>query len=124
MSKIGVFICHCGINIAGTVDVEKVAADIARYPGVAFATTNKYTCSDPGQQLIRDSIKEHGLDGVIVAACSPAMHEVTFRRTAASAGLNPYLVECANIREQCAWVHAKEPARATEKALATGLFSC
>jgi heterodisulfide reductase subunit A len=119
MSKIGVFICHCGINIAGTVDVEKVAADIARYPGVAFATTYKYTCSDPGQQLIRDSIKEHGLDGVVVAACSPAMHEVTFRRTAASAGLNPYLVECANIREQCSWVHAKEPERATEKALVT-----
>jgi heterodisulfide reductase subunit A2 len=119
MSKIGVFICHCGINISGTVDVEKVAADIAHYPGVAYATTYKYTCSDPGQQLIRDSIKAHGLDGVIVAACSPAMHEVTFRRTAASAGLNPYLVECANIREQCSWVHAKEPERATEKALVT-----
>jgi heterodisulfide reductase subunit A2 len=119
MSKIGVFICHCGINISGTVDVEKVAADIARYPGVAYATTYKYTCSDPGQQLIRDAIKEQGLDGVIVAACSPAMHEVTFRRTAASAGLNPYLVECANIREQCSWVHAKEPERATEKALVT-----
>jgi len=119
MSKIGVFICHCGINISGTVDVEKVAADIARYPGVAYATTYKYTCSDPGQQLIRDAIKERELDGVIVAACSPAMHEVTFRRAAASAGLNPYLVECANIREQCSWVHAKEPQRATEKALAT-----
>src|SRR5512136_1279814 len=119
MSKIGVFICHCGINISGTVDVEKVAADIAHYPGVAFSTTYKYTCSDPGQQLIRDAIKEHSLDGIIVAACSPAMHEVTFRRTAASAGLNPYLVECANIREQCSWVHAKEPERATEKALVT-----
>ncbi len=119
MSKIGVFICHCGINISGTVDVEKVAADIAHYPGVAFSTTYKYTCSDPGQQLIRDAIKEHSLDGVVVAACSPAMHEVTFRRTAASAGLNPYLVECANIREQVSWVHAKEPQRATEKALAT-----
>src|SRR5512136_393453 len=117
MSKIGVFICHCGINISGTVDVEKVAADIAHYPGVAFSTTYKYTCSDPGQKLIRDAIKEHELDGVVVAACSPAMHEVTFRRAAASAGLNPYLLECANIREQCAWVHAKEPERATLKAL-------
>ncbi len=119
MRKIGVFICQCGLNIAGTVDVEKVAAEIRPYPGVAFALTYKYTCSDPGQKLIRDAIQEHTLDGVVVAACSPAMHEVTFRRAAASAGLNPYLVECANIREQCAWVHAKEPERATEKALVT-----
>ncbi len=119
MRKIGVFICHCGINISGTVDVDKVAEDIKSYPGVAFATTYKYTCSDPGQQLITDAIKEYGLDGVIVAACSPAMHEVTFRRTAAGAGLNPYLLECANIREQCSWVHAKEPGRATHKALLT-----
>ena len=84
MRKVGVFICHCGINIAGTVDVEKVAEELKRYPGVAFATTYKYTCSDPGQQIIKDAIQEHGLDGVVVAACSPAMHETTFRRTAAS----------------------------------------
>lgn len=119
MRKVGVFICHCGINIAGTVDVEKVAEELRAYPGVAFATTYKYTCSDPGQKLITESIKEYGLDGVIVAACSPAMHEVTFRRTAANSGLNPYLLECANIREQCSWVHAKEPERATRKALFT-----
>jgi heterodisulfide reductase subunit A len=119
MRKIGVFICHCGINIAGTVDVEKVAEDLESYPGVAFATTYKYTCSDPGQQIIKDAIQEHGLDGVIVAACSPAMHETTFRRTAASAGMNPYLLECANIREQCSWVHQNDKARATEKALYT-----
>ncbi|MBN1887371.1 MAG: CoB--CoM heterodisulfide reductase iron-sulfur subunit A family protein [Thermoflexales bacterium] len=119
MRKIGVFICHCGLNIAGTVDVEQVAEQIGAYPGVVLATTYKYTCSDPGQQLIRDAIRQHGLDGVVVAACSPAMHELTFRRTAASAGLNPYLVECANIREQCSWVHAKSPKLATHKALLT-----
>jgi heterodisulfide reductase subunit A len=119
MRKIGVFICHCGINIAGTVDVEYVAEQIGTYPGVTLATTYKYTCSDPGQQLIRDAILQHGLDGVVVAACSPAMHELTFRRTAASAGLNPYLLECANIREQCSWVHASSPKLATHKALLT-----
>ena len=119
MRKVGVFICHCGINIAGSVDVEKVAEEIKSYPGVAFATTYKYTCSDPGQQIIKDAIQEHGLDGVIVAACSPAMHETTFRRTAAAAGMNPYLLECANIREQCSWVHQNDRARATDKALYT-----
>jgi heterodisulfide reductase subunit A len=101
------------------VDVEKVAEEIKSYPGVAFATTYKYTCSDPGQQIIKDAIQEHGLDGVIVAACSPAMHETTFRRTAAAAGMNPYLLECANIREQCSWVHQNDRARATDKALYT-----
>jgi heterodisulfide reductase subunit A len=119
MRKVGVFICHCGINIAGSVDVERVAEDIRNYPGVAFATTYKYTCSDPGQQIIRDAIKAHELDGVIVAACSPAMHETTFRRTAAAAGMNPYLLECANIREQCSWVHQNDKPRATDKALYT-----
>jgi len=119
MRKVGVFICHCGINIAGSVDVDKVAEDLKSYPGVAFATTYKYTCSDPGQQIIKDAIKEHGLDGVVVAACSPAMHETTFRRTAASAGMNPYLLECANIREQCSWVHQSDKARATDKAFYT-----
>src|SRR5512136_1335813 len=119
MRKVGVFICHCGINIAGSVDVDQVAEDLKSYPGVAFATTYKYTCSDPGQQIIRDAIQEHGLDGVVVAACSPAMHETTFRRTAASAGMNPYLLECANIREQCSWVHQNDKARATDKALYT-----
>lgn len=119
MRKIGVFICHCGINIAGTVDVERVAEALRAYPGVAFATTYKYTCSDPGQNIIRAAIREHNLDGVVVAACSPAMHEVTFRRAAAAAGLNPYLLECANIREQCSWVHTRDPEEATQKALRT-----
>ncbi len=119
MRRIGVFICHCGINIASTVDVESLAETLLACPGVAHAATYKYMCSDPGQLMVREAIRERGLDGVIIAACSPAMHETTFRRTAASAGLNPYLLECANIREQCSWVHTKDPKGATEKALAT-----
>jgi len=118
LSKIGVFICHCGHNIAGTVDVEVMAEALQEVAGVALATTYKYCCSEPGQKLIRDSIQEQGLDGVVVAACSPAMHETTFRRAVASAGLNPYLCECANIREQCSWVHQGDPEQATAKAIA------
>jgi heterodisulfide reductase subunit A len=117
MSRIGVFLCHCGINIASTVDVERLAAEIGRHPEVAYATTYRYMCSDPGQQLVRKAIAEHNLDGVIVAACSPLMHEKTFRQAVAAAGLNPYRCEMANIREQCSWVHQHEPARATEKAI-------
>ncbi|HIQ01049.1 MAG TPA: CoB--CoM heterodisulfide reductase iron-sulfur subunit A family protein [Anaerolineales bacterium] len=117
MSRIGLFVCHCGINIAATVDVERVAEVVGRDSHVVFATDYKYMCSDPGQQLIKDAIVEHGLDGVIVAACSPGMHEKTFRATAAAVGLNPYRCEIANIREQCSWVHQEEPERATEKAI-------
>lgn len=117
MARIGVFVCHCGINIASTVDVQRVAEIVGQNPHVAFATDYKYMCSDPGQQLIREAIVEHDLDGVIVAACSPGMHEKTFRNAAASAGLNPYRCEIANIREQCSWVHQEEPDRATEKAV-------
>jgi heterodisulfide reductase subunit A len=119
MARIGVFICHCGLNIAGTVDVERVAEALREHPGVAFATDYKYMCSDPGQGLVQQTIAEHGLDGVVVAACSPAMHESTFRKAAAAAGLNPYRVEIANIREQISWPHQKEPERATRKAIAT-----
>ncbi len=118
VSRIGVFICHCGINIAGAVDVERVAQAIRGSPGVVHATEYKYMCSDPGQALIRQAIAEHGLDGVVVAACSPSMHETTFRRTAEGAGLNPYRVEVANIREQCSWVHQAAPEEATHKAIA------
>jgi heterodisulfide reductase subunit A len=118
MSRIGVFVCHCGHNIAGTVDVETVAQEALKHPDVVFATDYKYMCSDPGQQLIRESIAEHDLDGVVVAACSPAMHETTFRRTVSGAGLNPYRCESANIREQVSWVHQKDPAAATHKAAA------
>jgi len=118
MSRIGVFVCHCGINIAGTVDVQKVVAEIQKHGDVAFAIDYKYMCSDPGQQLISDSIQKYNLDGVVVAACSPAMHETTFRRTVAGVGLNPYRCECANIREQVSWVHQHEPEAATQKAIA------
>jgi heterodisulfide reductase subunit A len=115
--RIGVFICHCGLNIAGTVDVERVAEEIRDYPGVVYSVDYKYMCSDPGQDLIKEAIAEHDLDGIIVAACSPTMHEVTFRRTADAAGLNPYLCEIANIREQCSWVHQSQPEEATDKAI-------
>ncbi len=117
MSRIGVFVCHCGINIASTVDVDRVAEEIRRHPAVVFATDYRYMCSDPGQQLIREAIEEYELDGVVVAACSPAMHEKTFRRASEAAGVNPYRCEMANIREQCSWVHEHEPSRATEKAI-------
>ncbi|HHS97260.1 MAG TPA: CoB--CoM heterodisulfide reductase iron-sulfur subunit A family protein [Chloroflexi bacterium] len=117
MARIGVFVCHCGINIASTVDVKRVAEAAGQSPHVVFATDYKYMCSEPGQQLIRESIVKHNLDGVIVAACSPGMHEKTFRAASASAGLNPYRCEIANIREQCSWVHQNEPERATEKAI-------
>ncbi|RPI84716.1 MAG: CoB--CoM heterodisulfide reductase iron-sulfur subunit A family protein [Chloroflexi bacterium] len=118
MSRIGVFVCHCGHNIAGTVDVEEVVKQLNLNPDVAFAVDYKYMCSDPGQQLIRESIAKHSLDGVVVAACSPAMHETTFRRTVSDAGLNAYRCESANIREQCSWVHQNDKERATIKAAA------
>jgi len=119
VARIGVFVCHCGLNIASTVDVERVAEALRNYPGVALATDYKYMCSDPGQGLIQEAIQEHDLDGVVVAACSPAMHEATFRKAAAAAGLNPYQVEIANIREQISWPHQKEPEEATRKAIET-----
>lgn len=118
MSKIGVFVCHCGHNIAGTVDVKAVVETLQNHPGVGYAIDYKYMCSDPGQQLIKDSIAEHKLDGVVVAACSPAMHETTFRRTVGGTGVNPYRCESANIREQVSWVHEKEKDAATWKAAA------
>lgn len=107
MSKIGVFICHCGENIGATVDCAKVAEAVGHMEGVAFATDYKYMCSDPGQSLIKNAIREHKLDGVVIGACSPRMHEPTFRRACAEAGLNPYLCEIANLREHCSWVHPK-----------------
>ncbi len=114
--RIGVFICHCGINIAKTVDVKRVAEEIGREPGVVYTLDYQYMCSVPGQQSIVDAIKEHDLDRVIVAACSPKMHEPTFRRAAAKADLNPFLCEIANIREQCSWVHEDREV-ATPKAI-------
>ena len=118
MAKIGVFICHCGSNIASTVDVKAVADTAAGFPGVAYSTEYKYMCSDPGQSLVRKAIKEKGLTGIVVAACSPRMHEPTFRKAALESGLNPYLVEMANIREHCSWVH-DDRADATAKSIET-----
>jgi heterodisulfide reductase subunit A len=114
--KLGVYICHCGINIAHTVDVERVAEVAGKLPGVAVAKTYPYMCSDPGQSLICADIEEHGLTGVVVAACSPRMHEPTFRAAVTSVGLNPYMFEQANIREHCSWIHDDKEA-ATEKAI-------
>ncbi|MDP8249125.1 MAG: CoB--CoM heterodisulfide reductase iron-sulfur subunit A family protein [Candidatus Tritonobacter lacicola] len=116
MKRIGVFVCHCGINIAATVDIERVVKEISSYPGVVYASDYKYMCSEPGQSLLTDKIKSEKLDGVVVAACSPTMHETTFRLASSKAGLNPYLCESANIREQDSWVHNDIDA-ATEKAI-------
>ncbi|HSR32879.1 MAG TPA: CoB--CoM heterodisulfide reductase iron-sulfur subunit A family protein [Anaerolineae bacterium] len=119
MKRIGIFVCHCGTNIAGTVDVERVVEEIKKFPEVVYAIDYQYMCSDPGQQLIRDHIRQDRLDSVIIAACSPAMHETTFRKTAESEGINPYQTEIANIREQSSWVHQKQAEAATNKAIET-----
>jgi len=115
--RIGVYICHCGVNISATVDVGQVADFAGTLPGVVVARDYLYMCSDPGQALIQQDIEEHELNRVVVASCSPRMHEPTFQGAAEEAGLNPYLVEMANIREQCSWVH-RDRERATEKAKA------
>jgi len=115
--RIGVYVCHCGVNISATVDVEDVAQAAASLPGVVVARDYTYMCSDPGQMLIREDIREYGLNRVVVASCSPRMHEPTFRAAAQHEGVNPYQVEMANIREQCSWVH-KDRDEATRKAKA------
>ena len=115
--KIGVYICHCGSNIAGLVDVAKVAEWAAELPGVAISRNYEFMCSQMGQDLIKEDIQELGLDRVVVASCTPRMHEPTFQRAVAEAGINPYFFEMANIREQCSWV-TTEPEEATEKAKA------
>ena len=119
MQKIGVFVCHCGTNIAGTVDVKAVAEALGKEPGVVFSAEYPYMCSEAGQNLIKNAIKEYGLTGIVVCSCSPRMHEATFRKTAAAAGLNSYMVEIANIREQCSWIH-KDVQVGTEKAIVLG----
>jgi len=113
--KIGVYVCHCGNNIAGMVDVAGVAQWAADLPGVAVARDYEFMCSSLGQEMIKDDIRERGLDRVVVASCSPRMHEPTFQRAVAEAGINPYYFEMANIREQCSWVHTDRK-EATEKA--------
>ncbi len=114
--RIGVFVCHCGHNIAGTVDVESVAQVAQHYPHVAYSADLMFTCSDAGQTHIREAIAEHNLNKVVVASCSPRMHEPTFRRVVEEAGLNRYVFEQVNLREHCSWCHAREPEKATTKA--------
>ena len=119
MQRIGVFVCWCGSNIAGTVDVVKVAEALQHEPGVVHSANYQYMCSQAGQELIKQAIKEHKLTGIVVCSCSPRMHEATFRKTAEAAGINPYMVEIANIREQCSWIH-KDMVEGTEKAIVLG----
>ena len=114
--RVGVFVCHCGVNVGGVVDCPEVAEYAKTLPNVEFATDYKYMCSDPGQGMIQDAIKEHNLNRVVVAACSPRLHEPTFRRCVEEAGLNKFLFEFANLREQDSWVHMNQPEEATEKA--------
>jgi heterodisulfide reductase subunit A2 len=114
--KIGVYTCHCGINIGGVVDIQEVMDYAATLPNVVLSQEYKYVCSDPGQDMIQKDIKEKGINRVVVAACSPRLHEPTFRRCIREAGLNPFLFEFANIREHDSWVHMNEPEAATEKA--------
>ncbi len=114
--KIGVYICHCGSNIAGVVDCPQTARWAAALPDVAVARDYRFMCSSLGQELIQDDIRNLGLDRVVVAACTPRMHEPTFQRAVSAAGMNPYFFEQANIREQCAWVH-DDTEQATRKAM-------
>jgi heterodisulfide reductase subunit A len=114
--RIGVFVCDCGTNIAGSVDTEAVREYAETLPDVVASVRNRYTCADPGQQEIRRVIREKGLNRVVVASCSPRLHEPTFRNCVEEAGLNKYLFEMANIREHCSWVHVQDRASATRKA--------
>ena len=123
MRKIGVFVCHCGTNISATVDCEKVAEELRNFPNVVFSTSFQYMCSENGQNLIKKSIKDFSLDAVVICSCSPRMHEQTFRKTCEDAGINPYMVEIANIREQCSWIH-KNRTEATQKATTLAKTSC
>jgi heterodisulfide reductase subunit A len=114
--RIGVFVCECGHNIAGTVDTEEVARYSEKLPDVVAVVQNRYTCADPGQNEIKAAIAKHNLNRVVIASCSPKIHEPTFRNCVADAGLNPYLMEMANIREHCSWVHMQDREGATAKA--------
>jgi len=117
MKRTGVFICWCGSNIGGVVDIPAALEEVSKFPGVAYATDYKYMCSEPGQEKIINAIKEHKLDRVVVSACSPRLHENTFRKAIQRAGLNPYMLEIANIREHCSWVHQNDKEKATLKAI-------
>jgi len=114
--RIGVYVCHCGKNIAGVIPVEEVAEWASHLPGVVHSTDTLYACADSGQTLIKKDIKEHNLNRVVVAACSVRMHEATFRGAVSEAGMNPFLMEMANIREQCTWAHGHDREGALKKA--------
>ncbi len=114
--RVGVFVCECGSNIAGSLDCEEVRKYAETLPDVAVSVLNKYTCADPGQNEIKRHIKEYNLNRVVVASCTPLMHEPTFRACVADVGLNPYLFEMVNLREHCSWVHLHDRKAATEKA--------
>jgi heterodisulfide reductase subunit A2 len=114
--RIGVYVCKCGLNIAATVDCEAVAAYAEGLDDVVVACSSAYLCSEPGQQLIKNDIAEKGVNRVVIGSCTPRLHEPTFRKCLADAGLNPYLLDMANLREQCSWVHADDPKAATAKA--------
>src|SRR5208337_499132 len=115
--RIGVYVCHCGLNIAQTVDCRKVAESVAGEDAVIVSSDVAYACSEQGQHRIKEDISEQGLNRIVVASCSPRLHEPTFRQMLKDAGLNPYLLDMANIREQCSWVHMKDPEAATAKAI-------
>ncbi len=114
--RMGVFVCDCGLNIAGAVDCGAVTEFASKLPDVVCAVRNKYTCADPGQNEIKDAIAQHKLNRVVVASCTPRQHEPTFRACVHEAGLNPYLMEMANLREHCSWVHPGDLEGATNKA--------
>jgi len=114
--RIGVYICHCGSNIAGLIDTAEVAEWASHLPGVVRSVDTLYACADSGQSLIKEDIKKYHLNRVVVSACSVRMHETTFRAAVAEAGLNPFLMEMANIREQCTWAHGHDPQGALQKA--------
>ncbi|MDH5704308.1 MAG: disulfide reductase, partial [Aigarchaeota archaeon] len=114
--RIGVYVCHCGRNIAGVVDCEEVAQFASNLPNVVVSKDYDYVCSELGQQLIKNDVAENNLNRIVVASCSPKLHEPTFRKVLEEARLNPYLFEMANIREHCSWVHLRDHDEATEKA--------
>ncbi|MHA1252744.1 MAG: heterodisulfide reductase, partial [Candidatus Helarchaeota archaeon] len=114
--RIGVFICHCGTNIGGILNIDELLDYTKNLEGVVYTTSNLYTCSSDTQEIIKKAIVEHRLNRVVVASCTPTTHEPLFRKTCQQAGLNPYLFELANIREQCSWVHFNFPEAATDKA--------
>ena len=115
-TRIGVFVCECGSNIASTIDCDGLVEYVKSLPDVVFAIKNRYTCAEPGQNEIKKYVTEENLNRVVVAACTPKMHEPTFRNCVIDAGLNPYLMEMANIREQCSWVHHSDKTKANQKA--------